>query len=198
MTSPARVVQWTRAGLVGRKRRTVVRRALMRLEIQLFSLDVDGLEELSVYGNLVEALHAYGGLRLFGSDGDIVNRHAVGQAQYNALFGVGDGDVLQVDVLDGHLGQTVEEYGATRTLAGDIGDVDVAESRCLLGHGRHGLSLVLRVLGGHFRRRLAAVEEVEQDGLRRDVYHVDVADVDVLHQSAASCSQPPSGWWCVG
>ena len=119
-------------------------------------------------------------------DGDILAFVDL-DAVVGSHLGVGD-----VDVGHRHLRQTVEVEGAHGTLAGHVVDIDVLELGSLLTHrlhvafgdnalGRH-LLLLLQGIGS----RKPGIVQIEEDAIGRDVDHVDVLNMNVLHHAATS------------
>ena len=101
------------------------------------------------------------------------------------LLGLDD-DVLQVDVLDWHLGQTIELHGTSGTIANDVLDVDIAEDWRLFVDRHLGGIVGIVAVSQHLSHRLAAIVHIEGDGVGLDVSHRDVADEDVLHDAATT------------
>ena len=126
-------------------------------------------------------------ISLFGVDGDVVDGHALGLTDDNALFGLADHDVLHADIVNRHLRQTVEEHGSTGSVADYVADVNVAEGRGLLCDGGYiGLHALCNLLFSLFTSSLAAVEEVEQEWLVRNINHVNAVDVDVFYHDTTT------------
>src|SRR5690606_33987116 len=105
----------------------------------------------------------------------------------NAPFGL-EGGILQADILEVHLGEALKISPDPRACDPYVLHIDVLKGRGLFVDrdqgpvpGLIGLTLVL------FQHRgIAAVEKVEIDGVRRDVYHVDLGDENILHDPAPS------------
>ena len=101
------------------------------------------------------------------------------------LLGLDD-DVLQADVLNGHLRQTVKLHGAPGSIANYVLNVDIAEDWRFLGDGLlRGIVGVVAV-GQHLCNRLTAIVHIEGDGICLDICHRDVVDEDVLYDTTAA------------
>ena len=122
-------------------------------------------------------------------DGDILAFVDL-DAVVSGYLGVGD-----VDIGHRHLGQTVEIEGAHGTLAGHVVDVDILELGCFLAHGLH-VTFGDNALGGHLLllfqgigSRKSGVVQVEEDAVGRNIDHVYILDVNVLHHTATSAGR---------
>ena len=105
--------------------------------------------------------------------------------EHGILFST-DGDVLQTDIVDGHLWEAIELHSPTCTIADDILDEDITEDRrglidrCFRRIVRYDASSL------HLRDRLTTVVHIERDGIGDDVHHRDVLNIDVLHDTATT------------
>ena len=118
---------------------------------------------------------------------DVLFRNVFGIGEGGVLLGLDD-DILQIDALDRHLGQTVELHSTSGTIANNVLNVDIAEDGCLL-RNRHLRRVVgIVTIGQHFGYRLAALVHIERNGISLDVCHGDVADKDILYDTpTATC-----------
>ena len=80
--------------------------------------------------------------------------------------------VLHLQVAERHLGQTVEPHGTSCTLTDNVGDIEVAETWSLLGHGRNSIgagSVLVAVANDGF----VGIIEVEGESVGSNVHHID-------------------------
>jgi hypothetical protein len=100
----------------------------------------------------------------------------------------GDGRILDVDVGDRHLRNTIEVHSTLATLASYIVDIDVLELRSCLVNWWYILerNVLLDVEGTLLRSRETRVVEVEEDTVSLDADHVDVVDVDVTYATTTT------------
>ena len=156
------------------------------LEIEGNALFVDLLVGFAVYTHV---------LRVLGIEGmslcsylDILELHVLSTVDHDALFGIVHLQVLDADVLNRHLGQTVEVSSTAGCTADDMVDVDVAEARSSLVDLEYLYLLVLGLVAivENLNSRLASIIKVEGDYVGLNVEHRHILDEDVLYYAATT------------
>ena len=137
--------------------------------------------------NICYTAHAAGRTWLERFDMQVVEHDVLCLAEDSAFLRFGNGEAVHVDVFDAFLGQAVEENGTSSSFTDNVLYKDVAEDRCGFVHSRQfnrcGVPFI--VVRHFLSAGFSSIEKIEDDGFRDDIYHVDVADVDVFHQASS-------------
>ena len=127
----------------------------------------------AVGGTVVECNTAYEGQR------NVTSKHV------KLMHDHGWTKYFDVDILDRHFRQTVEQDSTSYVLCCNVLDENVAESRSFFCYGRN-LLFCRVVVTVAFTRSISAIEQVENQSFVRDVDHVDVVDMDVFYYTTTS------------
>ena len=99
-----------------------------------------------------------------------------------------DVDILEVDAIDRHFGQSVELHRKACMIAVDVANVDIAEDGSLLCY-RHSDNLFIVVaVSQSLSHRLPTIIHIKGKGIGSNVAHRDTINIDILHDAAASTS----------
>jgi hypothetical protein len=99
-----------------------------------------------------------------------------------------NGGILDVDVCDRHLRNTIEVHGTFATLTSYVVDVNILKLRSCFVNWWDVLhrNVLLDVESTFLRSRQTRVVQVEQDTVSLNANHVDVVDVDVTYATTTT------------
>jgi len=163
---------------------------MCKLKIHRCSFAINRFVGVSVYPDVFRTSDPEFRSAFPGLDPDIFQYYAFRLTDYYAFCRVGDHYVFHCYVGDGHFGQTVEEHGASRSFAVDIGDMDIAECRSLFRYRDGWLFPGIFFIIGYFIGGFTSVEEIEKQGLVRDVDHLYVLEGATFKNSPSWCLHP--------
>ena len=85
-------------------------------------------------------IYLYGRRAVFCRNRYIIYADVLALADFRTSLSVDNLHVVKIDVIDWHLWQAVEEECAVASVADDVADVDVAETRSAFVYLRNGLA----------------------------------------------------------